>query len=404
MKLLVLANTPPPFHGQSYMIQLMLDRLAEDTKSNAQSIPLFHVNCQLSRTLRDAGSFRLQKLIRCIGYSLQTIWLRFRYGIDTLYYVPAPPEKKALYRDILVMLLCRPFFKRVVFHWHAAGLGQYVSSCCGPLLTYLAQKALGHGDLSLILANSNRADPEIFAAKQAILVPNGIPDPCPNFEKEILPLRKNRLSERLQLLSKGIPPESQPKLFRILFLSICTKEKGLFLTLDSYLQLAQDFLDGKIPFAPQLHIAGEFICDSEEIQFKEIQQDPRISQIRHKIGAEPIVYHGVVRGETKKQLFTESDCLCFPTYLPKESFGLVVIEAMAHGLPIVASTWRAIPELLPPNYPFLSSPQDASLLTKHLLQSATSEAHCELRSRYEERFTLNLWIQNVRNALLQLEK
>ena len=48
-------------------------------------------------------------------------------------------------------------------------------------------------------------------------------------------------------------------------------------------------------------------------------------------------YCGFVAGEEKRRLFRESDCFCFPTYYPAESFGIVVIEAMAFELPVVAA-------------------------------------------------------------------
>ena len=41
---------------------------------------------------------------------------------------PAPGKHSALYRDWLVMLLCRPFFKRLVLHWHAAGLAKWLET------------------------------------------------------------------------------------------------------------------------------------------------------------------------------------------------------------------------------------------------------------------------------------
>src|SRR5881628_20235 len=118
MKLLVFAHTPPPHHGQSYMVELMLngfggDRLRKDRKVAASGCELgiecFHVNCRLSDKLQDIGDFRLSKFWRLLGYCLQSIWYRYRYGIENLYYIPAPGKRSAIYRDWVVMLLCRPF-------------------------------------------------------------------------------------------------------------------------------------------------------------------------------------------------------------------------------------------------------------------------------------------------------
>src|ERR1043165_3600142 len=101
MKLLVFAHTPPPHHGQSYMVQLMLDALGGDCRkhhrslnsksserypaskapASAPNIECYHVNARLSRKLEDIGNMRLGKFVLLLGYCLQAIWYRFRYGV-----------------------------------------------------------------------------------------------------------------------------------------------------------------------------------------------------------------------------------------------------------------------------------------------------------------------------------
>jgi hypothetical protein len=61
-------------------------------------------------------------------FCLQAIWLRCRHGVKNFYYIPAPGKRVALYRDWLVMLFCRPFFKNVILHWHAAGLAKWLET------------------------------------------------------------------------------------------------------------------------------------------------------------------------------------------------------------------------------------------------------------------------------------
>src|SRR5271166_4035118 len=137
MKLIVFAHTPPPHHGQSYMVQLMLNGFGGDHRrrgaptsepSSPYGITCYHVNAQVSKELEDIGDFRLGKLFLLIGYCIQAVWCRWRYGVTTLYYIPAPGKPSALYRDWLVMFLCRPFFKRIILHWHAAGLAKWLET------------------------------------------------------------------------------------------------------------------------------------------------------------------------------------------------------------------------------------------------------------------------------------
>src|SRR5882757_2413053 len=145
MKLLVFAHTPPPHHGQSYMVQLMLAGFGGDRRRRRRQggdsegepevavggpfgIECYHVNARLSQKLEDIGDLRIGKFILLLGYCLQAIWCRFRYGVTNLYYIPAPGKRSALYRDWLVMFLCRPFFKHTILHWHAAGLAKWLET------------------------------------------------------------------------------------------------------------------------------------------------------------------------------------------------------------------------------------------------------------------------------------
>jgi hypothetical protein len=105
---------------------------------------------------------------------------RFRHGCDTLYYVLAPPEKRgALYRDWVLMLLCRPFFRRTVLHWRAPGLGEWLATRACGVERWATRFLLGHCDLALVLADALRADAETLQARHIAVVPNGIPDPGP---------------------------------------------------------------------------------------------------------------------------------------------------------------------------------------------------------------------------------
>ena len=114
------------------MVKLMLDGFGGDRRqrrnrppsAGALGLECYHVNAQLSKTLENIGEIQSIKLLRLFLFCLEAIWCRFRYGVDNFYYVPAPGKRVALYRDWLVMLLCRPFFKNVILHWHAAGPGQ----------------------------------------------------------------------------------------------------------------------------------------------------------------------------------------------------------------------------------------------------------------------------------------
>src|SRR5712692_2621205 len=119
VKLLVFAHKPPPHHGQSYMVQMVVDALGGDRRQagrgsalerpsiqkNPTNSPIecYHVDCRLSDDIQDIGRLRWGKLFRLLGFCLEAIWCRFRYGATCFYYVPAPGLRSAIYRDWIVM-------------------------------------------------------------------------------------------------------------------------------------------------------------------------------------------------------------------------------------------------------------------------------------------------------------
>src|ERR1700722_12415646 len=76
MKLLVFAHTPPPHHGQSYMVKLMLDGFGGDCRGgkrggNNFGIECYHVNARFSKSLEDIGEFHGWKMFLVFFYCLQ---------------------------------------------------------------------------------------------------------------------------------------------------------------------------------------------------------------------------------------------------------------------------------------------------------------------------------------------
>src|ERR1700733_9464169 len=191
MKLLVFAHTPPPHHGQSYMVKLMLDGFGGDRRKRRQNAPdtfgieCYHVNARYSKALEDIGEFQGGKIFLILFYCLQAIWCRFRYGVENFYYVPAPGKSVALYRDWLVMLVCRPFFKKIILHWHAAGLAKWLETSVQIRTRALTYRLFKPVDLSIVLSRYNFADAEKLLSGRICVVHNGVPDPCPDFAETI---------------------------------------------------------------------------------------------------------------------------------------------------------------------------------------------------------------------------
>ena len=418
MKLLVFAHTPPPHHGQSYMVQLMLEGFGGDRRkrgkgnnrtANSPSTPssydieCYHVNARLSSKLEDIGNLRIGKSIVLLGYCLQAVWCRIRYGVTTFYYVPAPGKRSALYRDWMVMLVCRIFFKRLVLHWHAAGLATWletVGTTRWRSLTYNLSRPV---DLSIVLSRFNRADAEKLFSRQIKVVGNGIPDPCPEFSSEVLPRRKARFAARKKLLSGRTLTEEDlqetggsPQVVRVLYLAHCTREKGLFDALAGVVLASQRLAERRFPVFLRLLVAGTFVTNEERNEFDRLAAQPGVADI--------VQYYGFVSGVQKNQLLREADLFCFPTYYENENQPVNLIEAMAFGLPILTTRWRSLPELFPANYPGLVDIRSPEQIANVMPALMTGEAGDGFREIFIRNFTLARHLAGLADAFRKIEQ
>jgi len=409
MKLLVFAHTPPPHHGQSYMVQLMLEGFGGDrrragsrTPAPALGIECYHVNARLSRKLEDIGDLRFGKLMLLLGYCLRAIYCRFRYGVTSFYYIPAPGKRSAIYRDWLVMLLCRPFFPRIILHWHAAGLAKWLEMVVTMRWRSLTYRLMKQVDLSIVLSQYNRADAEKLFSRQIRVISNGIPDPCRRFADEVRPRRQARFAARRKLVSgqaldaaDSAPAGGDPQVIRVLYLAHCTREKGLFDALDAVALASQRLRQRQVPLSLRLTVAGGFVANEDKAEF-----DRRLAEASL---ANMVQYLGFVSGQQKHQLLREADLFCFPTYYENENQPVNIIEAMAFGLPILTTRWRSLPELFPANYPGLVNIRSPDQLAERLLALMTVETGEEFRDIFLRNFTLERHLTSVADAITQVE-
>ncbi|HTI99182.1 MAG TPA: glycosyltransferase [Dongiaceae bacterium] len=405
MKLLVFAHTPPPHHGQSYMVQLMLEGFGGDHRrqqpaatGTPHDIQCYHVNAQLSQSLAEIGGFQPSKIFRLLGYCGQAIWCRFRYGVKNFYYVPAPGKRSALYRDWLVMLLCRPFFPRRIFHWHAAGLGEWLAAGDQKKLRPLTHALLNRAALHLVLSEYNRHDADKFAPRATEVVSNGIPDPCPQFERELLPRRQARQRVRTQLASGQTPGAAdiraagkEPEVINVLFLALCSRDKGVFDAAAGVLRANQTLQAQNQPLRFRLWVAGTFPTAEAKAEFDKILAQPE--------AADAIQLLGFVSGAAKTRAWQEADLLCFPTYYANENQPVTLLEAMAFGLPLVTTRWRSLPEIVPPGYPHLADIQSPEQVATALLAAAQEDCFTPLRAHFLAHYRLDRHLENLARAL-----
>ncbi|HNQ88853.1 MAG TPA: glycosyltransferase family 4 protein [Verrucomicrobiota bacterium] len=408
MKLLVFAHTPPPTHGQSLMVQLMIEGFGGDARQATPPDPpprfgieCYHVNARLSQGFDDIGSMRPGKVWRVLALAAQAVTLRLRYGIRVLYYVPSPPKRASLYRDWLVLGLCRPWFGRLVLHWHAVGLGEWLEHEAQPWERALSRWLLGRADLSLAVSEFSRADAERLSPRRTSVVLNGLPDPCPDYEQSVAPRRTARADLRRRLFAaeagSAVPASPNglagpdPATARVLYMTHCRREKGLFDAIEG-VRLARETLARRgTPLNLVLRVAGDFPSETDRQEFARCQAE----------AGDWLQSLGFLDTPAKQQEQAQADLFLFPSYYPTESLSVAVLEAMAYGLPVVATRWRATPEALPAGYDGLVDPRQPDQIAAALLKLLGDDGR-SVRLEYCRRFTIEPHWQSLAAALRTL--
>ena len=332
MKLVVFAHVPPPFHGQSFMVQQLLDELRGE---GGDGIEVFHVDARLSRDIDDIASASPRKLFLLLRFCLRAIWLRISRGATHFYYVPAPGLRNAVYRDWIVMLFCRPFYRKIVYHYQAAGVGGWLEKEARGWEHWISRLLLGRAALSIALGDYYHEDAARLEPHKIVTVPNCSPDPCPDYDTQIKPQQQAR-AEAL----------GQAGTWRVLYLSLCYREKGLFDLVEAVAEVNARLQAKGLAKRVQLDVAGKFYLPEEEAEFIK-----RIGGADLNDGEGPlVVFHGFADEGKKLELLGQADAFSLPSYYSFEAHPVCLVEAMAYGLPIVATRWRILPELFQEGY------------------------------------------------------
>ena len=128
---------------------------------------------------------------------------------------------------------------------------------------------------------------------------------------------------------------------RLLFVGRPEPRKGLPVLLEAF---------GRLPGDAELDLVGVARSDVTRLA------NGLPAAARKRVHA-----HGRVPEATRRELLSRADVVCAPS-LSGESFGLVVLEGMAAGVPVVASAIRGYRDVLPAEAGMLVPPGDAVAL------------------------------------------
>jgi glycosyltransferase involved in cell wall biosynthesis len=326
-QIVVVAQIPPPIHGQAVANELLV-------RGDYPDIEITHVPMAMSDDLASVGRFRPAKIVRALHVARDARRAARSTEGALLYYAVGMRNRVALYRDLLVLLLVRPAFRRTVFHVHSGGTGAFTRTR-NPVLRRLVHRAYGGADVVVYLDRSledlDGGLPDAQATRYlpyGIEVPGGIEHP----ERDV-----TRTSAPVQILFVGNLYES----------------KGTHDLVRAVAAMADDGL------AVRLVMCGAF---PDEDAHRELDALVDRLGVRDQVDV-----RGPVDADGKWSAMRDADIFCFPTYYEAEGMPLVIIEALAAGLPVVTTRWRAVPRLVTDDRTgYLVEPRDVASLTDRL--------------------------------------
>lgn len=301
--ILLVGQTPPPFHGQAVATKILFDH-------DWPGLKVLRLRMAYSSGEADVGKFGIGKLLHLMGLVLKSWWILLRNRPCCLYYPPASPNIIPVLRDIVYLFAVRPFSRGIILHYHAGGLPTFVHSLT-PFLRILARCAYGRAKASIEISKSRIAPDVAFAAVHEFHVANGLDVPD---------------------ISKDGESATACNAFHILYIAGLRETKGVM----DIVHTAKALKERGI--AVIFDVAGPWQEEDTQRRFEVAVAEADV--------ADRIVMHGRVTGEEKWALYRDASLFFFPSYYESENFPLVLIEAMAFGLPVVATRWRGIPEMV----------------------------------------------------------
>ena len=355
-KILILAQTPPPFHGQSIMQQY----LVEAKWPWCQKI---HIRMDFSEKIDAVTRFNFSKVLKLFRIIILLFKERLKGPIDIIYYPPSGPHRVSFYRDLILVPFIKLFSIKVVFHFHSGGFNQ-IPEKFNFIEIALAKIVYYKPELAIALLPSLEDEVQWIAPKKIIHIPNGIEDVFDAAKKK-----------------------SGKKDFVVLFVGNLIEEKGIVTLVEAMKKIGNN-----IPV--KLKLIGGW-------RSKELKKQVEDNLVKYNL-QNSVEFAGIKNGEEKWKYFNEADIFCLPTF-ETEAMPITIIEAMMFGLPVITTNWRAIPDIIQDGADGMLIPvKDPDALAAKIIELFENK---ELRAKLGNNARINyLKSFRIENHLKEMEK
>jgi glycosyltransferase involved in cell wall biosynthesis len=297
-RVLFIGPLPEPVTGHSLACQVLLDALRLSVETTV-------VN--LSKTSMRGGVSSMGR----IGEVLRILWLVMRgvRGTDVVYLTISESVAGNM-KDLLIYAICWGHLDRMVIHLHGGSIRAHIFDR-HPTLRRWNRFFLRRIGCAVVLGESHRRVFDGMTSPDRVHV-------VPNFAEDYLFADASEIERKFSAAGP----------IHLLFLSNLIEGKG-----HADLVRGYQLLDASQRDRFRLHFAGAFESGAVADAFTALVA-----------GDAGITYHGVVRGEAKRQLLGMSHLLVLPTSL-SEGQPISILEAYASGCVVMTTACGGIPDV-----------------------------------------------------------
>jgi glycosyltransferase involved in cell wall biosynthesis len=299
-KILFILHLPPPVHGSS-----MVGQYIKDSEIINTSFETHYINLSTSKTVDEIGKKPFVKVSRYVKILFQVIISLIKHN-PKIVYLAITAKGVGFYKDFPIVLLTTLFNKKLVLHYHNKGVRKNQHRPFDNLLYHILFK----NTKIILLSERLYEDISKYVKKEDVFF-------CPNGIQVINP------EEKISPTNNSVP--------QILFLSNLIASKGVY----ELLYALKILNDNNVKF----HC--NFVGGVGDISLKQLNQKINNLNLQNCVS-----YLGKKYNDDKHKIFQSSDIFVFPTFYHNETFGLVNIEAMMFGLPVISTSEGGIPDIV----------------------------------------------------------
>lgn len=238
----------------------------------------------------------------------------------------------------LVITLMRPFGKSVYLRINGGGYDIYYETAA-PIIRLV---------ISRVLPRARQIVVETNLVKSKMIDTWG-------------PIVSSAPNCRPTVIQKGKPRTFSTEKISFIYTGFIRQTKGCGELLDAFVQLERRLGEHGSSIKIQLDLFGSILSSPAE----PLDLEPYRNYSN-------VALHGSVSNEALQQYYSRADVFVFPSYWPTEGHSGSIVEAMMHGLPIIATDWRAMSEVVNPGVSgLLCKPRDPADLADKMFAICT---------------------------------